>query len=175
MKNQSLKHLIVLSLALSFVFFLSAAVSAQEMMKISGKITAAYTDENIIEVGDVEGHTIAFIASEGTNASTGESAFLDGGKVMNYSMGDLVKGNGPQHGYVKLMMGEDGAICKWEHKVVTTMSGEGKPMISFEGKFTYTGGMGKYAGIKGGGTYKGSFVAEKEYVVDWQGEYALGE
>jgi hypothetical protein len=73
------------------------------------------------------------------------------------------------------MIEEDGAICRWEHEVTTKMSEEGMAMTTFQGTFTYTGGLGKYAGIKGGGTYKGSFTSKTEYVVDWQGEYSLEE
>jgi len=133
------------------------------------------TDRKEADIGDVEGHVLSFTPSEGTNASIGEVPFLDGAQVMNYSVGDLVKGNGQQNGYITLIKGEDGAIAKWEQKVVTTMSDGDKPVTTFEGNFTYTGGMGKYAGIKGGGTYKGSFTSETEYVADWQGEYTLAK
>jgi hypothetical protein len=174
MKQLQLKHLAVASAVLSIVIFAGVSVSiAGEMTKVSGKIIASYTDEKKVEVGDVEGHVISFSTSQGTNASAGKNVFLDGAAVTNYSMGDLVKGNGVQHGYIQIMKGDDGTICKWEHKVNTTFPKEGVPSITFSGTFTYTKGMGKFAGIKGGGTFKGSFVSEKEYAVEWEGEYSL--
>ena len=66
-------------------------------------------------------------------------------------------------------------ISKWEHQLTTVMTEEGTPSTTFEGTFTYTGGMGKYENIKGGGTYKGMFTSKTEYVVDWMGEYSLEE
>ena len=176
MKKLSLKQLIAAVMTITLVIFIGASVSvAGETIKVGGKITAVYTEKHEIEVGDVEGHIISFTTSEGTNTSTGESQFLDGGQATNYSLGDMVKGNGPQHGYVKLMMGEDGAVSKWKHNVVTTFAEDGTPSIAFEGKFTYSGGMGPFANISGGGEYRGAFVSKTEYVVEWHGEYSLGE
>ena len=165
-----------LSIILTLVIFIGASVSfAGEMMKISGKITATFTDEQRVEIGDVEGHEIAFITSEGTNASTGDMQFLEGAKVINYSMGDIHMGSGPQHGYIKVWNENDGMISKWEHELVTVMTAEGMPSTTFKGTFTYTGGMGKYAKIKGGGTYTGKFISKTEYVVEWKGEYTLAK
>jgi len=165
-----------LLIVLALVVFIGASVSmAGETIKVAGKITAAYTEKHEMEVGDVEGHIISFTTSEGSNASTGESQFLDGAQAINYALGDIVMGTGPQHGYVKMMMGDDGAVSKWEHNVVTTFAEDGTPSIAFEGKFTFSGGMGKFANITGSGTYKGMFASKTEYVVDWQGEYTLGE
>jgi len=168
--NLLIISLVVVSLAL--IFGLSVSM-AEEMTKVSGKITASFTDEKKVEVGDVEGHEISFITSEGKNASTGKTMFLDGAQVINYSMGDILKGSGPQHGYIKVWKENDGMISKWEHNVVTVMTEEGMPSTTFEGTFTYTSGMGKFAKIKGGGTYKGMFVSKTEYVVEWLGEYSI--
>lgn len=176
MPIQSLKRLIILSSALALILIFGASiVVAQESTKIAGKITAAFTDRKDVEVGDVIGHVISFSTSEGTNASAGENAFLEGAQVINYSMGDIVKGNGQQRGYIKISKGEDGAIAKWEHNLVTVMSADEQRSTSFEGKFTYTGGTGIYAGIKGGGTFKGQFTSPTEYVVNWLGEYTMGK
>jgi len=174
MRKLSLKQLIIALMVLAMVIFMGVSVSiAQEATKISGKITAAYTDQKKVEVGDVEGHDISFSTSEGKNASIGDNLFMDGAQVINYSMGDLIKGNGRQHGYIKLTQESDGVICKWEHGVVTTFSAEGAPSITFEGTFSYIKGMGKFAGIKGEGTFKGTFISQTEYAVEWQAEYFL--
>ena len=170
--NLLIISLVVLSLVLIFGMSISIA---GEMTKISGKITASYTDEKKVEVGDVEGHEISFTTSEGTNTNIGKNAFLDGATIINYSLGEMVKGTGQQHGYIKIMKEADGVICKWAHEVVTTFSEEGVPSIKFEGTFSYTKGMGKFAGISGGGTFKGSFISKTEYVVGWEGEYSLGK
>ena len=55
------------------------------------------------------------------------------------------------------------------------MTKEGKPNITFKGTFTWTKGMGKYAGIQGTGTYSGYFTSETDLVADWKGEYIIGK
>jgi hypothetical protein len=174
MKQNSLRYPVLLAVMLVLIFIVGAAVSvAQDGTKVAGTITAAFTDRTDIEIGDMPGHIFSCAASEGTNKSTGENAFMDGAKAMNYSAGDLVNGNGNQNGYVKMMMGDDGAIAKWEHTITTTMGEGDQPMSTFKGTFTWTGGMGKYAGIKGKGTFEGKFTSPTEYTVDWQGEYTI--
>ncbi|MCP4580610.1 MAG: hypothetical protein GY839_03275 [candidate division Zixibacteria bacterium] len=176
MRKLSLKHLIAALMALTLVIFIGVSVSvAGKAIKAGGKIKASYTEQKEFEIGDVDGHRISFTTSEGINTSTGDIEMLDGASIINYSLDDLVNGSGSGHGYIKVMKENDGMISKWEHKVVTTMTDEGTPSTAFEGTFKYTGGMGKYSNITGGGTYKGMFVSKTEYVVEWQGEYSLGE
>ena len=131
--------------------------------------------EEPMEVGDTEEHAMVLGHSEGTNTSTGENVFMDGAQIVNLSFSDLVKGNGPHQGYVEFTKGEDAVFAKWQGTVTTMMSDEGTPMMSFEGTFTYIGGMGQYMGIKGSGTYKGYFTSETEYMTEWEGEYAIME
>jgi hypothetical protein len=148
---------------------------AQDMMKIAGKMEATYVKHEPMEVGDTDEHMMILGRSEGTNTSTGEHMFMDGAQLVNVSFADLVKGNGPHDGYIRFTKGEDAVYAKWQGTVTTMMSDEGTPMMSFEGTFTYTGGMGQYMGIKGSGTYKGHFTSETDYVTEWEGEYALME
>ncbi len=157
------------------VALLATPLLAQDMMKVAGKMEATYVKHEPIEVGDTEEHMMVLATSEGMNTSTGEHMFMDGAQLVNSSFADVVKGNGPHEGYIKLAKGEDAVYAKWQGTVTTMMSDEGTPMMSFEGTFTYIGGMGKYMGIKGSGTYKGHFTSETDYMTEWEGEYAIME
>lgn len=148
---------------------------AQEKVEIAGRIDATYTKQEPIEIGDTEGHMMVLATSEGTNTNTGEHEFMDGAQVVNMSFTDLVKGNGPHQGYITFVKDSDGTYAKWEGAVTTTMSPEGAPMISFEGTFSYTYGMGQYEHIHGSGTYKGHYTSETSYMVEWEAEYAIKE
>jgi hypothetical protein len=44
----------------------------------------------------------------------------------------------------------------------------GPPEVTYEGKWWYTGGTGKFEGITGGGTYKGAGPA-----YEFDGQYTL--
>jgi len=170
------KHVAVVSLAsILILIFAVPSCFAQEGTEVAGKITAAFTDQKNVEIGDVEGHVLSFATSEGTNASAGKNIFMDGAQVLNNSMGDLVKGSGPQHGYLKISKANDAIFVKWEHATTTVLSETGMPVTTFGGTFTYIGGTGQFVNIKGGGTFKGAFVSKTEYTVDWEGRYLIGK
>lgn len=71
--------------------------------------------------------------------------------------------------------GKDGNVffSKWQGKVSTTQSPEGKPIMKWEGTFSYVKGTGKWENIQGGGTYKGGFIARGIYVNHVEGEYFI--
>ena len=162
-----------LFISLVLILALSITTEAQQKTKAAGKMTAAYTDQEMIEVGDVEGHVITLVESEGINVSTGKPAFMDGSQLINLSFGDYVKGSGLHQGYVKLTKKDDTAIAKWQGKVTTTLSAEGVPVTTFEGTFSWIKGTGQFEGIQGNGTYKGAFISKTIYTVDWEGEYSI--
>jgi hypothetical protein len=54
------------------------------------------------------------------------------------STGDLTKGNGPYHGYMKYVNKTgDTYISKYDGMLITTKSSEGKPIATIKGKFSY--------------------------------------
>jgi hypothetical protein len=149
------------------------STSAQEATKVSGKITAAYTNQDSIAVGDITGHILSLSTSEGKNVNTGEHAFMDGAQIVVVSYGDLILGNGVHHGYIEFTKNDDAIYAKWEGKVTTVQATGGAPVTSFEGTLTYTKGTGKFRNIKGSGTYKGEFISKTEYYSEWQTGYSI--
>ena len=174
MQTLAFKRAMVLSISLALISALSVTtVVGQQKTKVAGKITAAYTKQEIIDVGDIEGHGISLGESEGTNFGTGKPEFMDGAQVVNLATADLVKGNGPQQGYIKFAKKGDTSIAKWEGKVATTLSTEGVPITTFEGTFSWIKGTGQLANIQGSGTYKGKYISKTIYTVEWEGEYSI--
>ena len=163
---------LLVGLALVFAFFVATSM-AQQKTKIAGKMTCAYVMQKKLDVGDTEGHVISLAQSEGTNVSTGENEFMDGARIVNMSFSDVIKGNGPHQGYLKHEKNGNSTFTGWNGKITTIFSDEGTPIITFEGIFTYIRGTGKFEGIQGSGTYKGRFISEKEYTVEWEGEYFI--
>jgi hypothetical protein len=168
------KRSMVLFMGIAFIFTVGTApLAAQEMTKISGKMTLAAEMQNMVEIGDTEGHTFNFSVFEGTNSSTGTRKFMDGANVVNVAVSDLVKGNGTHQTYATISKKDDAIIAKCQGKNVAKMSAEGESMMTFEGTFTYVGGKGRYKNIQGKGTYKGKYISKKIYVVEWEGEYVI--
>ena len=151
----------------------AANLSAQQATTTSGKITAAYTHQDSIVVGDIEGHVMSLVTAEGKNISAGENAFMDGAQIVNLSFSDLVRGNGSHQGYIVFTKDGDAAYSKWEGEVATVLDSTGAPVTTFRGVFSYTKGAGQFEGIKGNGTYKGQFTSTTEYSVEWQSDYVI--
>ncbi len=159
---------------IGFVLFLILfpfAINAQQMTKISGKMTCANVEGKAFENVSSEGHRFSISQAEGININAGSNLFMDGAQVMNTSFADLINGNGPYQGYIKLVKKDDAAMCKWQGKITTTLI-DGIPMVTFEGTFTYIDGSGAFRNIKGKGTYKGKFISKNIYLVEWEGEYS---
>jgi hypothetical protein len=149
--------------------------NAQEKTKIAGKMTLTQPERPPLDVGDTPGHHLALSQEKGTNSSTGEHKFMDGAEVLNLSFHDLTQGNGPHQGYLRHCQAADTVFCKWQGEVTTTLSAEKTPVTTFQGAWFYTKGTGQLRGIQGRGTYKGEFISQTDYVVDWEGEYFIKE
>ena len=153
--------------------FCAVGLNAQQPTKISGKMTLAVTHQDSIIVSDVTGHRISLMISEGENVNTGEREFMDGAQIVNMSHSDLVQGNGVDRGYIRLTKSEDTVFAKWQGEIKTKVMSEGNPVTSLEGTFIYIKGTGSFEDIKGDGTFKGDFISETEFTVEWLGSYYI--
>jgi|SRR3972149_4365940 len=154
------------------VIFCTIPSIAQEKLEVAGKISATVTESYNFGVGDTEGHIFHISKSEGVNTSTGKNSMMEGAFVVNNNFSDLVKGIGSHHGYIIISNEGGSTVAKWEGKVTTSVSGD-KPLITFEGTFTYISGTGKFDYIQGGGKYKGKYISPNTYLVDWDGVYSI--
>lgn len=172
MKKPVFKNVMGLVIILALFFTLSPLI-AQQKTKIAGKHTFAYTKQNTINIGDIEGHVIMLDEFEGVNVSTGKNKFMDGAQEDAMGFYDLVMGNGPTHGYGKMSLNGDVVFWKHQGMTATTPSPEGKPVTTFEGSFTWTKGAGKYENIKGSGSFKGMPISRTIFIIEWEGEYFI--
>lgn len=174
MQKLTFKRSMVLFISLVLLFALGVTTSiAQQKTKIAGKHTFAYTKQNTINVGDIEGHIIMLNEFEGINVSTGKNKFMDGAQDVAMGFYDLVMGNGPHQGYGKMSLNGDVVFWKNQGNTATTISPEGKPVNTLEGSWTYTKGTGKYENIQGSGSYKGKLISRTIFIIEWEGEYFI--
>ena len=160
--------LVLTTLALILAFGVTTS-TAQEKVKIKSKTYGVFTKYEQMKPDDTEGHTMTSYESKGVGmGSAGDVTFLSQG------MSDLVKGNGSHHGYFKAT-DKDGHVyfSKWQGKVTTTKSPEGRPIMKFGGTWSFTKGTGKWENVQGGGTYKGWFIGQGIYVNIIEGEYSI--
>jgi hypothetical protein len=102
-----------------------------------------------VEVGDVSGHVVGVVEFKGL------SFFADGEVAThtNPATFDLTNGSGPHQGYVVHYF-DDGSTSIERYRGEARMSADGKRTM-IEGTFECVGGTGRFAGIKGEGTYRG--------------------
>ena len=136
---------------------------------ISGAIAVKLTKQEMLPVSAQSGDMLMLAESHGTNKS---SNWMDDAEVVNKEIDFLLKGSGPQHGYITFAKGEDTVDVKWSGHVHTVMV-NGQPQISFHGTWEHVKGTGKYQGTQGKGSYKGRFTSQTDYVVDWVGQEKL--
>ena len=163
------KLLLILT-TLAFILAFSVTTStAQEKVKISSTYTGAFTKMEQIKPDDSEGHTLSLYEAKGAGTGSG-----GGFTFFNQGMSDLVKGNGTHHGYYKAT-DKDGHVyfAKWQGKVTTTMSSEGRPNVQFGGTWSFIKGTGKWENVEGGGTYKGMFIGADIFTNTTEGEYFI--
>lgn len=168
--NSSQVMLFVLVLA---CFLFAGGLYAGEPIKVAGKMTADVAKEDSVAISDVEGHLMSLQVYEGTNASTGENDFMGGAMARNISFSDMVMGNGFNQGYCELSKDNDATVAKWQGEVTTTLKADSTIVTTFEGTFSFIGGVGKFEKISGGGTFSGGLTAGTTMSIDWQGEYTL--
>ena len=136
-----------LALFASAALLVPALAQAQDLgtsRRVQG--TAAVTT---VEVGDVPGHVVGVVEFKGL------SFFADGELAThtNPATFDLTNGSGPHQGYVTHYF-DDGSTSIERYRGEARLSADGKRTV-VEGTFECIGGTGRFAGLKGQGTYRG--------------------
>ena len=142
----------LVAVGLLAVFTTVPAAWADKTVKEKGRVVYHIAKVEVMEVGDVPGHILAIADQRGlTTVDTGEVAIWSTKVVL-----DLTNGTGPHQAYT-LTTFEDKSTAITQSKGVTTAHPDGTS--TFEGTFTYIGGTGRFAGVKGGGSYAGKRMA----------------
>ncbi|MGH6896335.1 MAG: hypothetical protein ACREJ5_07290 [Geminicoccaceae bacterium] len=102
-----------------------------------------------VEVGDVPGHVVGVVEFKGLT-------FFADGEIATHSNPatfDLTNGSGLHQGYV-IHYFDDGSTSIERYQGEAQSSADGKRTI-VKGAFQCIGGTGRFAGLKGEGTYRG--------------------
>ena len=139
------------ALIMTALLLMSVTRAGAETMKF--RWVLFHTKVEVIKVGDVEGHII------GLNDTTG-LALLETGEVAvvtERGTADYTKGAGIHRGYERLTF-EDGSTIDLKYEGTTRPDPKGKGSL-IKGTLVLYQGSGRYAGIKGEGSYTGRRVA----------------
>ncbi len=155
---------------LVFLVVLALAVSAAAQNKFSGTTQCPKVEKEYkIEVGDRPGHIFAIVQGK-CPWSKVEIAGIQL-KDEFWTGFEEVSGNTGRGRFSALhvMANGDKIYGRGEY---TTVWKDGVPQTS-EGKWTFTGGTGKFKGLKAKGTHKAKYAADGSFTLECEGEYEL--
>ena len=150
---------------------LPSSVSA-ETHKISGTAKVmAVLSQTMMSVGDKPGHEAGLIRHlELDNSADPDFNNIEYDVVETI---DYIAGNGTHRGYrVSTAAGGNNVYSAYEGTTKVAVRPGAVPDITFEGKWWFTGGTGKFQGVTGGGNYKGQ-ATPSGVTWEWQGEYEV--
>jgi len=159
------KIITLTALIMTAFLLMSATQAVAATMKC--RWVLSHTKVEVIKVGDVEGHIIALIDITGLALlETGEVAV-----VTEWGTADYTKGTGIHRGYERLTF-EDGSTIDLKYEGTTRPDPKGKGSF-LKGAFVIYQGSGRYAGIKGDGSYTGRRVAPVGVAAQLYGDMIL--
>jgi hypothetical protein len=143
-----------IGLSAALTVFGSAEAPGQEKCKMSWEVPAAnakYTEQHAIDVGDVPGHQIRIFELHRTFPD--DQPNCEGLKrVEQWTRGysDYVDRNGRAWGYsVTLLENGDKIFAELSGTSQTIVNPDGSNKSTFTGVTNWTGGTGKYQGVRG--------------------------
>ena len=135
--------------------------------KITGSFSGKIRGQASVVIAHEENHILSLVGVAGPQKTS--DPLFQNVEISYWGTNDLVNGSGSQEGYwCNNHADGDRDWGTFEGRITT--SGQ---QVTFEGTYKWTGGTGKFEGIRGGGTYKGHFPSPMDVVNNWEGEYTL--
>ena len=160
----------VLMAFLGFLALLLAAgpALAEQKVKINGKRFGVVIDQSRHGVDDVKGHIVGISVSEGVDV-----LFKSTFRSISYLDGQMPKGGAIQGWSTAIFPNGDKNFTRFEGRMEGKVGPNGQPAMLMHGTWKFVSGTGKWAGVQGGGTFKGQYLGKNIYTYDWQGEYSI--
>jgi hypothetical protein len=137
------------------------------MPNLSGSFSGRAAAQPALVLHDVSDHDLNLIEVRGVQNSPDEK--WNDSKITYWGTADLIAGSGPQSGYfVNDHPDGDRDFGTFEGRIVTSGA-----EVTLEGTWKFTGGTGKFRGLRGGGTYKGRMTSPVQVENTWEGQYEI--
>src|SRR5947209_14764528 len=134
----------------------------------TGKLVALLSEAKVSSSGEPR-HEISVVVAQDADRSPDPD--WDNAQVHHVVASDCVAGNCTDKGY-RTYTHRNGArtFVAFEGTTKAVQRPNGPPDVTFDGRWWFTGGEGKFQGIAGGGTFKGQ-VTPAGVTYSWDGEY----
>ena len=137
------------------------------MPNLSGSFSGRAAAQTALALHDVSNHDLNLIEVRGVQKSPDEQ--WNDSKITYWGTADLIAGSGTQSGYfVNDHPDGDRRFGTFEGRIVTSGT-----EVTLEGTWKFTGGTGKFRGLKGGGAYKGRMTSPVAVENIWEGTYEI--
>ncbi len=162
-RDTRIAHAAVVAVLMLGLVSLAPGAEAGEMSR-SGRNFQHVLKFEPVKIGDVEEHIVAAYEQEGL------TSFQDGqvAEFKNSGTLDYVHWEGVHRGYLTMTF-EDGSTTTTQYEGTTKKMPEGRVGT---GTYTYVAGTGKFAGIKGEGSYRGTHHG-KMSIYSWEEKITL--
>jgi hypothetical protein len=163
------RQVTAISFGLALAAFSMSNASAEEKCKMSGGAAAAnttYTQQHVIDVGDVPGHQVRIFEIHRTYPADTKPNCEGLRTKEDWTRGfsDYTDRNGPNLGYTVTTLENGDKIFSEDRGVSQTVVGpNGAKKSTAVGVSRYTGGTGKYQSIRGIVRWSNIFDPEKNY------------
>jgi hypothetical protein len=137
------------------------------MPNITGQFTGRATLQTIFSLHDTTDHEMSIMEVRGLHTANDEN--WNNTKMTYWGTADLIGGSGQEHGYFV----EDHANGDRDWGTFEGNMSNANGQATIEGTYRYTNGTGKFAGVSGGGKFKGRMTSPTEINMSWEGSYQL--
>lgn len=149
---------------------LSEAQAQTGKFTATGKVVTLLAETKMLP-GDKPGHELTMVRRMDT-ISYSDPTFASGQAIVA-SVSDYTAGSGAVRGYFAVTHPTgDRTFTSYEGMTKAMPKPGGPPEVTFEGKWWFTAGTGKFEGITGGGTYKGG-LTPAGVAYEFEGQYTL--
>jgi hypothetical protein len=168
-----LRAVAIAGLGAALLWWVDGFSNAVAGESVSGKAIFLITPATRISLGAPEDdHVMVHSSERGTQLEFNGSELLKDCSLLRTSTCDLVRGRGNCFGY-HIFESSDGdrLLAKFSGVLLPESSSDKKPPEAVvRGTWIYVKGSGKFANVKGGGSYRGRYISKTEYTLEWSGE-----
>jgi hypothetical protein len=117
------------------------------------------------------GRMVYYFSFHAVNKGIKGGDWVEGRKNVGAGWGDLTQGRGHVHGFDVNGEGADVWKAGWAGECYPVNGSDGKPVPHCAGGWSVVpgSGTGKFAGVSGGGTWKGHALPSGDFEVTWDG------
>jgi hypothetical protein len=145
---------LLLAITATLIWATPGPLAAQEKCKMKWEAPPAnsnYTQQHVIDVGDVPGHQVRIFEVRRTFPNDQPNCEgLKRAEEWSRGQSDYIDRNGRSWGYsVTVFENRDKIFGEWSGTSQTAVAADGSKKSTFSGVVVYTGGTGRYQGVRG--------------------------